>query len=101
MKKVLLAFAMTWCFGLCGTAHAQPPATQAQPAAPPAVASPTGSLRRCCCRVTFSAAWSAASADAILACRFSVRLPTFSVTVGGGAVKVKNEVRVEFEIVAK
>jgi len=36
MKKVLLAFAMTWCFGLCGTAHAQPPATQAQPAPPPA-----------------------------------------------------------------
>src|SRR5882672_4279426 len=36
MKKVLLAFAMTWCFGLCGTIHAQPPATQAQPAPPPA-----------------------------------------------------------------
>src|SRR5258708_18514640 len=36
MKKVLLAFAMTWCFGLCGTAYAQPPATQAQPAPPPA-----------------------------------------------------------------
>src|SRR6266851_4572491 len=36
MKKVLLAFAMTWCLGLWGTAHAQVPATQAQPAAPPA-----------------------------------------------------------------
>jgi Amt family ammonium transporter len=38
MKKVLLAFAMTWCLGLWGTAHAQAPATDAQPAAPAAVA---------------------------------------------------------------
>src|SRR5712691_9833817 len=40
MKKVLLAFALTWCLGLSGTAHAQAPATQAQPAAPPAAAPP-------------------------------------------------------------
>ncbi len=38
MKKVLIAFAMTWCLGLLGTAQAQTPAAPAQPAAAPAAA---------------------------------------------------------------
>src|SRR3989441_2487511 len=39
MKKVLLAFAMTWCFGLVGVVRAQAPAGgQAAPAAPPPAA---------------------------------------------------------------
>ena len=42
MKRVLIAFAMTWCLGLAGTALAQAPAPAAQPAAPaaPAAAAP-------------------------------------------------------------
>jgi Amt family ammonium transporter len=36
MKKVLLAFAMTWCLGALGTLHAQAPAADAQPPAPAA-----------------------------------------------------------------
>jgi len=40
MKKVLLAFAMTWCFGLVGVVRAQAPApgSQPAPAAPPPAA---------------------------------------------------------------
>ena len=38
MKKVLLAFAMTWCLGMLGTAQAQAPAPEPQPAAPAAAA---------------------------------------------------------------
>src|SRR2546427_6028264 len=40
MKKVLLAFAMTWALGLLGVAHAQAPAPEAQPPAAPAAAAP-------------------------------------------------------------
>jgi Amt family ammonium transporter len=43
MKKVLLAFAMTWCFGLVGVVRAQAPAPGSQPAPaapPPAAAAP-------------------------------------------------------------
>ena len=40
MKKVLLAFAITWCFGLVGVVRAQAPApgSQPAPAAPPPAA---------------------------------------------------------------
>ncbi len=38
MKKVLLAFVMTWCLGLLGTAQAQTAPAPAQPAAAPAPA---------------------------------------------------------------
>ena len=44
MKKVLLAFAMTWCLGMLGTAHAQAPAPDAQP---PAAAACGGGARGC------------------------------------------------------
>jgi Amt family ammonium transporter len=41
MKKVLLAFAMTWSLGWLGAVHAQAPAQEAQPAAtPPPAAAP-------------------------------------------------------------
>ncbi len=38
MKKVVLAFAMTWCLAMLGTAYAQAPAPDAQPPAAPAAA---------------------------------------------------------------
>src|SRR5438128_484690 len=38
MKKVLLAFVMTWCVGLLGTARAQQPVPPAAPPAAPAAA---------------------------------------------------------------
>ncbi|MEP7307088.1 MAG: ammonium transporter [Acidobacteriota bacterium] len=40
MKKVLLAFAMTWCLGTLGTVYAQAPAPDAQPPAPAPAAAP-------------------------------------------------------------
>jgi Amt family ammonium transporter len=40
MKKVLLAFSITWCLAFAGIAHAQAPAAAAPPAPAPAAAAP-------------------------------------------------------------